>query len=55
MNKPMTFDEIANLYDARVGGRRARTYPIEALITWAKRQEDIHYDEDEDCFYRVKK
>ena len=38
--KPLTWDELADLYDSSSGGRRARTLPMEQVFEWAERQTD---------------
>ena len=45
--KPLTWDELANLYDSRVGGRKARTLPMEKVAKWAETQPDIVIDKDD--------
>lgn len=47
---PLTWDELAGLYDSRHGGRKARTLPMEKVAEWAERQPDIEVGKD-DCFY----
>jgi len=38
---PLTWEELANIYDAgRPGGRPARTLPMEAVFDWAAKQTD---------------
>ena len=39
----LTWDELANLYDATHTGRPARTLPMETVFDWAERQTDRFY------------
>ena len=41
-SKPMTWDELANAYDAShsSAGRPARTLPMETVFSWAEKQTD---------------
>lgn len=48
----LTIDDLANLYDNRNSGRRARTLPMETVFDWAKKQPDISVAED-GSFYAV--
>lgn len=49
----MTWDEVAALYDERMGGGRARTLPMDEVLQWLKTQPDVQYDEDQDEFYLI--
>jgi len=40
-HKELPWDDLATLYDKRVGGRRARTLPMEVIFEWATKQPDI--------------
>lgn len=51
MNKAMTLDNAADLYDQRNGGRRARTLPIEHVLSWLETQTDVRYCPKSDEFY----
>jgi hypothetical protein len=43
MNKALTWDELAKIYDAETTGRRARTLPMDKVFNWAKKQKDKFY------------
>lgn len=47
MSKPkqLTWDDLAELYDKRTGGR-ARTRPMDAVFEWATQQPDIEQTDD---------
>ena len=36
-DQPLTYDDLANAYDAAVGGRKARTLPFDVITEWAKK------------------
>lgn len=36
----LTWEQLADLYDAQGGGRRARTLPMDTIFAWAERQKD---------------
>ena len=41
LSKALTWDELANEFDAALGGNRpARTLPMEAVFDWAVQQKD---------------
>ena len=45
----LTWNELADLYDAAHGGRRARTLPMEKVFAWAEKQTDkfwLHPEEE---------
>jgi len=46
--KKLTMDDLATIYDKAVGGRKARTLPMETVLKWAEKQPRFCYDED-DC------
>jgi len=35
--QPLTYDDLADAYDATVGGRKARTLPFDTITEWAKK------------------
>lgn len=41
MNNPLTWDDLANLYDQHNSGRRARTLPMETVWDWAESRTDL--------------
>ena len=49
----LTWDEVANIYDSRKGGRKARTLPMALLFDWVASQDDFFVD-DEGYIYQVK-
>lgn len=50
-NKPLTWDEVANVYDSRHSGRKARTMPMDVVFDWVASQDDFFVGDD-DCLYR---
>jgi hypothetical protein len=40
ISKPLTWDELANLYDKANSGQPARTLPMEQVFNWAEKQKD---------------
>lgn len=49
----LTWDELAIIYDAHNGGRRARTLPMEHVVKWAVRRTDLLRVLDNGSFVRV--
>lgn len=43
--EPLTWDQLADLYGQRTGGR-ARTLPMGVVFKWATTQTDIHETEE---------
>ena len=43
----LSWNDLAELYDRRVGGRPARTLPMDSIFEWAKNQADIELDAEE--------
>ena len=37
-NKPLTWNDLADIYDAKHGGRKARTLPMDTVWDWAAKQ-----------------
>lgn len=37
---PLTWDDLANLYDKEHTGRKARTLPMDSVFAWAEKQTD---------------
>ena len=40
---PLTWDELATMYDLANSGRRARTLPMNDAFEWASKQTDRFY------------
>jgi len=40
LSEPLSWDELADLYDKRTGGA-ARTRPMKEVFEWGKRQDDL--------------
>jgi len=51
MPKPLTWNDLANLYDERTNNRKARTLPMETVLLWVETQADILYNDELDEFY----
>jgi len=51
-NKPLTFDDLANIYDLCHSGRPARTLPLDYVTKWATKSKLIRYDKKKDLFFR---
>ena len=49
-SKPLTFDELADIYD-KATGRRARIQPIRKILDWAMESKLIRYDKKRDLFF----
>lgn len=50
---PMTWNEVADLYDSRNSGRKARTMPMRTVFEWAARQSDVEFDETSGTLHRT--
>jgi len=52
-NPPLTWDDLANLYDKEHPGtsRPARTLPMDDVFAWAERQTDKYYKDEEGCLH----
>lgn len=48
---PLTFNDMATLYDSKVSTRKARTLPMDAVVEWASTQPEVRYDEKRDLFF----
>jgi hypothetical protein len=46
----ITFDDLADFYHKKTGGT-ARTKPMDSVVEWATKQEEIEYDDANDCYY----
>ena len=46
MNDPLTWSELAELYDERNPSGAARTLPMNTVFEWAKKQPDIDLQDD---------
>jgi len=51
MPKPLTWNDLANLYDERTNNRKAKTLPMETVLLWVETQADILYNDELDEFY----
>jgi hypothetical protein len=51
MGAPLTWDDLANLFDQRHSVSKARTLPMDMVAKWAESQPDIVVGAD-DSFYR---
>lgn len=50
--KPLTLDQLADIYDANHSGRKARTLPIDTIIDWAIAHKNcVNYNKVKDEFY----
>ena len=49
--RPITYDELASLYDKHHGGRKARTLPMQHVINWATTRYDIFTVDDDGTIY----
>lgn len=52
--KPLTWDELADLYRQRTGGN-ARIKPMEEVAKWAETQPDVEVDKDDNICLKVKR
>ena len=49
--KPLTWGELADLYDKAHAGRRARTLPMDTVFEWAEKQtREFYVSEDGSLF-----
>lgn len=54
LSKPLTWDELADFYNSKTGGRRAKTLPMGYIFKWAERQKDIfHVDPKEGTIHKI--
>lgn len=53
--KPLTWDELANIYDAKNSGRPARTLRMETIFEWAKKQDDRFVVDDEGFIFEKRR
>ncbi len=52
---PLALEELADIYDEKNTGRRARTLPIDTILDWAETRSDIFYIHPEnDTFHLIK-
>ena len=49
--KAITWDELADLYNAANGGRRAKTLPMKKVWDWAAKQKDRFFIDKEGYLY----
>ncbi|MHC4311272.1 MAG: hypothetical protein ACYSW3_02230 [Planctomycetota bacterium] len=55
-SEALTWNELADEYDATHGGRRARTQPMNDIFDWAEKQTDKFFvDPDEGTIHKIKK
>lgn len=40
LSKPLTWDELADIYDSCCSTRPARTQPMDKIFAWAEKQTD---------------
>ena len=56
ISKALIWDEVANDYDKLVGGRRARTLPMDEVFdALAARTEEYYVHPDDGTIHRVEK
>jgi len=48
---PLTWNELAALYDAEHSGRKARTLPMEYVADWAERKTEMFHVSEDGSFY----
>ena len=53
--KPITWNELADLYDAAHNGRRARTLPMDSVFGWAEKQIGRFHVSEDGALFHVKK
>ena len=51
--KTLTYDDIGNLHDKRVNGRKARTLSLDYVYKWACKQPDIIINKDTSLSLRM--
>ena len=39
--QPLTWDELAKMYDQYNGGRAARTLPMKKIVAWVRQRADL--------------
>jgi hypothetical protein len=49
--QPLTWNELAELYDKVHSGRKARTLPMEKVFEWAEQQPKRFRVGKDDCLY----
>jgi hypothetical protein len=54
MSKYLTWDNLADLYKERTGGR-ARIMDMDTIFNWAEKQEDIQKSKNGSLYFKVKK
>ena len=45
-SSPLTWDELADLYDAAHNGRKARTLPMETVFDWGTNQPNLRLSQE---------
>ena len=55
INKALTWDDLANLYDKFKSGRPARTLPMEKVFDWAEQQKDKFWVHPSEGTIHIKK
>ena len=51
IEKALVWGEIADFYDSKHTGRKARTLPMDAVFNWAKTQPEIEFDEEQGVLF----
>ena len=55
LGKALTWDELATEYDGcNIGGRQARTLPMDSIFSWAKKQTDKFFVSEEGTIHKIK-
>jgi len=53
IEKALTFGELADFYDSKHGGRKARTLPMDDVFNWAKTQPEVEFEEERGLLFWV--
>ena len=51
IEKALTWGELADFYDSKNNGRRARTLPMNDVFNWAKNQTELEFDEEQGVLF----
>ena len=51
--EPLTWNELADIYDKNKGGRRARTLPMDKVFEWAESHKELFRMDDEGYLYKI--
>lgn len=52
-NKPLTWNEVADIYDAKHTGRKARTLPMDVVFDWVAEQDDFYIGDDDYLYHKL--